>query len=148
MKAYSKRIEEIKTYTDKRQQRVVVITVDGWLSDAESGCFAEYVEKILKRTPEKSLILFDDTQLASNNLYLPCEPLHFLDKASAKPFLECFADAKWLEMYIRVIDKEKNHFAEIVNPAFQDFLKCYKSMSIEELVKRYSDDKWFTGKVN
>lgn len=74
MKAYSKRIEEIKAYKDKKEQRVVLITIDGWLSDTENGCFAEYVEKVLKRIPEKAPILLDDTKLASNNLYLPCEP--------------------------------------------------------------------------
>ena len=32
------------------------------------------------------------------------------------------------------------------DPALQDLIQNYNSMSIEQLVERYKDEKWFRGK--
>lgn len=146
-KAYSKRIEEIKAMQDKQGSGVIYIAADTWLeSDDESSCFAEYANKLMAKASDKAIIILDDMGMGSNGLYLPNEPLHFLDRASLKPFMECFNDAKWLEMYIEVVASRKDFFSNIENAAFQDFLQNYETMSISKMVERYSMQKWFTGR--
>lgn len=143
-----RRIEKIKAMQDMKDGTVKLIGFDDWLySDDESACFADYFDKKTKMLSEKTTVILDDMGMGSNYLYLPYEPLYFIDKPSCKLFYECFDDAKWLSMYIDVVSANEASLGDSTdNAAFQDFLQHYKTMSIEEMVARYSDhQKWFTG---
>lgn len=143
-----RRIEKIKAMQDMKDGTVKLIGFDDWVySDDESACFADYFDKKTKNLSEKTVVILDDMGMGSNYLYLPYEPLYFINKPSCKLFYECFDDAKWLSMYIEVVSANEASLADSIdNAAFQDFLQHYKTMSIEEMVARYSDhQKWFTG---
>ena len=145
LKAYCKRIDELKAVQNKKTG-VVLIAVEAWIeSNDKAACFADYVNRFLKGCSDDSTIILDDMCLGAYNLYLPTEPLHSLDRTSIKPFVNVFDDAEWLKQYIKVVDANKQQFAEIENAAFQDFLQHYESMSIEEMVECYSNERWFTG---
>ena len=141
-----KRIERLNALQSMKDCNPKIISVDEWVnSDDEADCFADYLDKVLKNIPENAPVILDDLQIGSNGLYLPYSPLCELNKQAIKPFLECFDDAKWLAMYIEVVSGKEKYFADTIDDAaFQDFLQCYKTMGIDDLVKRYSNHKWFT----
>lgn len=143
-----RRIEKIKAMQDMKDGTIKLIGFDDWLySDDESACFADYFDKKTKTLSEKTTVILDDMGMGSNYLYLPYEPLYFIDKPSCKLFYECFDDAKWLSMYIEVVSANEASLADSIdNAAFQDFLQHYKTMSISKMVERYSMQKWFTGR--
>lgn len=106
---------------------------------------------------EQSKILLDDTICASNNLYLPSDPiLYFLDSEERTQFISAMMDSKeWLTLYIDLVQRilaesNKGNNTPLPGfnaPALQDLLANYNSMSIEQLIERYENQKWFTGKA-
>lgn len=105
---------------------------------------------------EKTVLMIDDIIL-SPDLYLPLEPiLYCVDSVERKQFIDAALTPKeWLPLYINLIQRLLVLAAEQPNiplpgfdaPALQDLLANYNSMSVEQLIERYKDQKWFTGKT-
>lgn len=106
---------------------------------------------------KNTLIIIDDMGVGENWLYLPRDPiLYFCTSEGRKAFVEIWDSKKWLELYISVIQeiltltesmKDPNmRLPGFDDPALQDLIQNYNSMSIEQLVERYKDQKWFRGK--
>ena len=106
---------------------------------------------------KNTLIIIDDMAVASNDLYLPTDPIIYLLGLSEyrKKFVELILKPKeWLSLYIPLIqeilvESIKNPNMQLPgfdDPALQDLIQNYNSVSIEQLVERYKDQKWFRGK--
>ena len=105
---------------------------------------------------EKTTIILDDMGIADNWLYLPSIPiLYFCNSEQRRNFADVILDSeKWLSLYIPLIQRILTESIKNPNmqlpgfddPALQDLIQNYNSMSIEQLVERYKDQKWFRGK--
>ena len=106
---------------------------------------------------KNTVIIIDDMAVASDDLYLPTDPIIYLLGSSEyrKKFVELILKPKeWLSLYIPLIqeilaESIKNPNMQLPgfdDPALQDLIQNYNSMSIEQLVERYKDEKWFRGK--
>ena len=105
---------------------------------------------------EKTIIIVGDLGVWADGLYLPCDPLlYFCNSEQRCEFAALTMNLeKWLALYIPLIQRIlaesiKNSNMQLPgfdDPALQDLIQNYNSMSIEQLVERYKDEKWFKGK--
>ena len=105
---------------------------------------------------EKTTIIVGDLGVWADGLYLPCDPLlYFCNSEQRCEFATLTMNLeKWLALYIpliqRILEESiKNSNMQLPgfdDPALQDLIQNYNSMSIEQLVERYKDEKWFKGK--
>lgn len=128
----------------------------GWLF-FESMFEAENYLISVPGVTKNTVIIIDDMAVASDDLYLPTDPIIYLLGSSEyrKKFVELILKPKeWLSLYIPLIqeilaESIKNPNMQLPgfdDPALQDLIQNYNSMSIEQLVERYKDQKWFRGK--
>ncbi len=105
---------------------------------------------------KNTVIIVDDLMVWGDGLYLPCDPLlYFCNSEQRREFAASTMNLeKWLSLYIPLIQRilmesVKNPNMQLPgfdDPALQDLIQNYNSMSIEQLVERYKDEKWFRGK--
>lgn len=105
---------------------------------------------------KNTVIIVDDLMVWGGGLYLPCDPLlYFCNSEQRREFAASTMNLeKWLSLYIPLIQRilmesVKNPNMQLPgfdDPALQDLIQNYNSMSIEQLVERYKDEKWFRGK--
>lgn len=105
---------------------------------------------------KNTVIIIDDLMVWGDGLYLPCDPLlYFCNSEQRRKFAASTMNLeKWLSLYIPLIQRilaesVKNPNMQLPgfdDPALQDLIQNYNSMSIEHLVERYKDEKWFRGK--
>ena len=103
-----------------------------------------------------TVIIVDDLMVWGDGLYLPCDPLlYFCNSEQRCEFAALTMNLeKWLSLYIPLLqqiltESIKNPNMQLPgfdDPALQDLIQNYNSMSIEQLVERYKDQKWFRGK--
>lgn len=106
---------------------------------------------------KNTVIIVDDLMVWGDGLYLPCDPLlYFCNSEQRREFAASTMNLeKWLSLYIPLIQRilmesVKNPNMQLPgfdDPALQDLIQNYNSMSIEQLVERYKDEKWFRGKA-
>lgn len=99
-----------------------------------------------------TVILIDDVAIGCD-LYLSAEPiLYFGDSAERREFLENnLSPKKWLPLYINLIqraltlaiEKPDMQLPGFDDPALKDLIANCNSISIEQLIERYKDQKWF-----
>lgn len=105
---------------------------------------------------KNTVIIVDDLMVWGDGLYLPCDPLlYFCNSEQRREFAALTMNLeKWLSLYIPLLqqiltESVKNPNMQLPgfdDPALQDLIQNYNSMSIEQLVERYKDEKWFRGK--
>lgn len=105
---------------------------------------------------KNTVIIVDDLMVWGDGLYLPCDPLlYFCNSEQRREFAASTMNLeKWLSLYIPLLqqiltESIKNPNMQLPgfdDPALQDLIQNYNSMSIEQLVERYKDQKWFRGK--
>ena len=105
---------------------------------------------------KNTVIIIDDLMVWGDGLYLPCDPLlYFCNSEQRRKFAASTMNLEnWLSLYIPLIQRilaesVKNPNMQLPgfdDPALQDLIQNYNSMSIEQLVERYKDEKWFRGK--
>lgn len=103
-----------------------------------------------------TVIIIDDLMVWGDGLYLPCDPLlYFCNSEQRCKFASLTMNLeKWLSLYISLVQRILTESIKNPNmrlpgfddPALQDLIQNYNSMSIEQLVERYKDEKWFRGK--
>ena len=103
-----------------------------------------------------TVIIIDDLMVWGDGLYLPCDPLlYFCNSEQRCKFASLTMNLeKWLSLYISLVQRILTESIKNPNmqlpgfddPALQDLIQNYNSMSIEQLVERYKDQKWFRGK--
>lgn len=105
---------------------------------------------------KNTVIIVDDLMVWGDGLYLPCDPLlYFCNSEQRREFAASTMNLeKWLSLYISLVQRILTESIKNPNmqlpgfddPALQDLIQNYNSMSIEQLVERYKDQKWFRGK--
>lgn len=98
----------------------------------------------------KTILMVDSLSCGSSELYLPYEPiLYFATSENRSDFITSSDDSKkWLTLYIELIQKisKDTAFSKMPgsdSPALQDLIKNCSSMTVEQLVERYKNRKWF-----
>lgn len=155
------KLEEIQAIKSLVESVYITVEEDGRLSIG-LGADAHYfetmfeVESYLLTLPgvtNKTILFIDDIACASDDLYLPGEPLlYYISSADRKRFIAvALTPEEWLSLYIELIQKllvtsvEKPDMVLIGfdDPALKDLIENKNSMSIEQLIERYKDHKWF-----
>lgn len=142
-----KRLDNLQAMMNRKSDAVVVATLDDWLESDEEGTFNDYINRKTSKM-SNATILIDDMIIAID-IYLPTEFLYDIDD---KTVMQKFVDAtsnedkkEYMKLYIQVFD-EMFSDAEIScseKSFYHDFIEHYKTMSIEKLVERYEDQRFF-----
>ena len=155
------KLEEIQAIKSLVESVYITVEEDGRLSIG-LGADARYFETMfeiesylltLPGVTNKTILFIDDMACASDDLYLPGEALlYYIGSANRKRFIAAaLTPEEWLPLYIELIQKllvtsvEKPDMVLIGfnNPALKDLMENQNSMSIEQLIERYKDHKWF-----
>lgn len=155
------KLEEIQAIKSLVESVYITVEEDGRLSIG-LGADAHYFETMfeaesylltLPGVTNKTVLFLDDMECASDNLYLPGEPLlYYIGSADRKRFVAAaLTPEEWLPLYIELIQKllvtavEKPDMVLIGfdDPALKDLIENKDSMSIEQLIERYKNHKWF-----
>lgn len=98
---------------------------------------------------------YDPNGLFVNGLYLPSEPLlYYSNKEERKRFIDHNEDfPRWMSLYLEFIhglmsrsmsDPTIGEFlVDLKSPALNDLMENHSRFSLEELVERYQDRRWF-----
>ncbi len=155
------KLEEVQASKDFVRSVCVTVEEDGRLSIG-LGKDAHYfetmfeVESYLTALPgvtNKTVLFLDDFRCWDDSLYLPLEPLLYcIGSAERNRFITAAPlPEEWLTLYIGLIqgllatavEKPDMALAGFDNPALKDLMENKDSMSVEQLVERYQDERWF-----
>lgn len=157
-----KRLEALQVIANRKCSETVFIDLKEWVESSDSGRFINYVCRFLKNKSKDVTLIIDDLILETS-MYLDTSILYNENKESIKQFVN-FASTKddisFMKKYIEVFetvfmtdyssyqdlqekyDDTKSKLIEN-NDFFQDFLEHFKMLSVEELVERYKDQRFF-----
>lgn len=94
-----------------------------------------------------------------NGLYLPADPiLYYCNQQERKRFIDLVKSSDytaWMEKYValimslqvRSISEPDTFLPGFNDPAVHDLIQTHNRFSLEELVKRYQDRRWFRGLI-
>lgn len=141
-----KRLNDLQDIMKKKTDLVLCLSLEDWMKSDDQGTFYEYIHRKVKGYAEATVIV--DDMLLDTPLYIPVEFLFDTDKDTMKPFVKAALDSdekQFMELYIKVFDEMFSDKDVKANEGsfYQDFMEHYKSVSIEELVERYEDRRFF-----
>ena len=140
-----KRLDNLQSVAHKKNIEPIVIELKDWIASSEQGTFYEYIEMKMQNKSPDSILIIDD-MILSSDIYVPVQVLFNVEKDIVKQFVQAVKESdekQFMNLYIKVIEElvELDDLPD--NMFFKDFLEHYKEMTIEELVERYKDMKFF-----
>lgn len=144
-----KRIDNLQDLMNKQTQTegVVVINLGRFIESDVTGTFNDYITSKLKGMSDDSTILIDDMAI-SIDIYLPTGILYDLDKESLKEFVDATAsgdEIRFMELYVKTFENMFDMDDVLNNGSdfFKDFAEHIKVLTIDELVNRYKEKRFF-----
>lgn len=145
-----KRLTKLQSMVDKKSSEVILVDMEKWLKSDDKGTFSGYIEKMLKNKPSDATLIIDDMSLQTD-LYVPSHLIYYADKSIVKEFVKAASETdeiQFMKLYIKLFEEFFNDvcadvFLESKLAFYKDFLEHYKILSIEELITRYKDQKFF-----
>ena len=149
-----KRLDKLQDLMKYKASEPVLVSIQEWLDSTGTDSFIEYCEKQLHSKSPNSFLLIDDLILETG-MYLNLECVMILSKDEVSKFVELAvsSEERFMEEYIEafermyvVPDKELSNQESILKKSgafVNDFYEQYKVLSVEQLVERYKDQKFF-----
>lgn len=141
-----KRLNDLQDIMTKKTDSVLCLSLEDWIESDVQGTFNDYIHSKVKGYADATVIV--DDMLLDTPLYVPMEFIFDTDKDTLMTFVKAASDSdekKFMELYIKVFDEmfaDKDVKAN-EGSFYQDFMEHYKTMSIEKLVERYEDQRFF-----
>lgn len=152
-----KRLDNLQHMMKYKDSESVFVSVEEWIETTGTETFIEYCEKRMKSKTHDTVILIDDMILESD-MYLELDCILVLSKDEVSEFIKLTnSSEEFMKKYIEafedlyVIKENGNRIPEMQetilknSSAFvKDFYEQYKILSVEELVERYKDKRFFS----
>lgn len=157
-----KRLETLEVIANRKCSETVFVDLKEWIQSSDSGRFINYVCRLLKNKSKDTTLIVDDLILETS-MYLDTSILYNEDKESIKQFVN-FAIAKddisfmkkYIEVFETVFMADYSSYQDLqekyddtksklikTNDFFQDFMEHFKLLSVEDLVERYKNQRFF-----
>lgn len=152
-----KRLDNLQHQMKRKDSESVFVSVEEWIETTGTETFIEYCEKRMKSKSHDTVVLIDDLILQTD-MYLDMNCILVLPKDEVSKFIKLTnSSEEFMKKYIEafeglyVIKGNGNRVFEIQetilknSSAFvKDFYEQYKILSVEELVERYKDKRFFS----
>ena len=142
-----KRLDNLQALMQRKSAGVLVISIEEYLASDESGTFSEYITEKTAGMSDDTKLLIDDMSIAID-LYIPSYPLFETDKNTMQELVRATGSQdkrRYMEIFVQVFESLFEGNTEPVKDGTfcKDFMEHYKTMSADELVERYENQKFF-----
>lgn len=142
-----KRLDNLQAMMQRKSAGVLVISIEEYLASNESGTFSEYITEKTAGMSDDTKLLIDDMSIAID-LYIPSYPLFETDKNTMQKLVRATGSQdkrRYMEIFVQVFESLFEGNTEPVKDGTfcKDFMEHYKTMSADELVERYENQKFF-----
>lgn len=147
-----KRLDRLQSIVNVKSFESIIIGLNDWIESNSDGTFNDYIESKVKNKSQDVTLIIDD-MLLSCDLYIPTDLIFDAEKQTVKEFVKAATESneiRFMELYISLIEEyfdldvlETDIFSNSKMQFYKDFLEHYKILSIDELVERYKDQKFF-----
>lgn len=142
-----KRLDNIQTLMQRKSVGVLMVSIEEYLTSDGSGTFSEYITEKTAGMSDDTKLLIDDMSIAID-LYIPSYPLFEADKNTMQELVratESQDKSRYMEIFIQVFESLFEGITEPVRGGTfcKDFMEHYKTMSVDDLVERYENQKFF-----
>lgn len=151
-----KRLDNLHHMINRKDSESVFVSVQEWIETTGTETFIEYCEKRMKSKTHDTVILIDDLILETD-MYLSLDCILVLSKGDVSEFIKLTnSPEEFMKKYIEafeklyvvpVEDKHSESRQKLIldnSSAFvKDFYEQYKVLSVEQLVERYKDQRFF-----
>lgn len=144
-----KRLDRLQSMVHIKSSEAVIVALKDWFESDDDGRFNDYIESKMRNKSQDVTLIIDD-MLLSCDLYIPSELIFSAEKQVVKAFVKAVTESdevRFMELYISLFEEylavDADVFSESGREFYKDFLEHYKILSIEELVERYKDKKFF-----
>lgn len=141
---------------NRKDSESVFVSVQEWVETTETETFIEYCEKRMKSKTHDTVILIDDLILETD-MYLNLDCILVLSKDEVSEFIRLTnSPEEFMKKYIEAFEKlyvvpaEYKHsesrqklILDNSSAFVKDFYEQYKVLSVEQLVERYKDQRFF-----
>ncbi len=141
-----KRLNDLQDMMNRKNDTVIYASLEDWMDSDDQGTFNDYINKQVKGLADATVLV--DDMLLDTPLYVPVTFLFDTDKDTMKTLVKAASESdekEFMKIYIQVFDEmfADNEIHAKEGSFYQDFMEHYKSLSIEELVERYEDRRFF-----
>lgn len=145
-KELMKRLNDLQGMMNKKTDVVICVSLEDWIEGDFHGTFNDYINMKVKGLADATVLV--DDMLLDTPLYVPVEFLFDSEKDIMKALVKAASDSdekEFMKLYLQVFDEMfADKEVKAKNDSFyQDFMEHYKTLSIEELVERYEDRRFF-----
>ena len=148
------RLEKLQSKVESKTSFPIVLDLENWIdSDDLSSSFGEYALKVEDKNPKATIIL--DNMAVQTDMYVDTGLILNSDKETIKSFVNLAIqddEVEYMKAYIELfhtwmaVDEfeiVREVISELSTPFYLDFFNHYKKLSVEELVERYKDQRFF-----
>lgn len=150
-----KRLEQLKEKLHFKNTTPIVLDLEKWLTSSdEHTSFADYVMKLAKEFPDTQIII-DDMPIQSD-MYINTDLILDANREIIQSFVkhsEQDNEVEYMTEFIKLFNswmdsmKGTEPMEKVVSgmddPFYLDFSRHYKQLTVEELVDRYKDQRFF-----
>lgn len=153
-----KRLDNLQHMMKHKDSESVYVSVEEWLetTETETETFIEYCKKRTKSKNHDTVVLIDD-MILETDMYLDLDCILVLSKDEVSEFVKLTnSSEEFMKKYIEAFEdlyvvKGNGDRVPIMQEAMlknsstfvKDFYEQYKVLSVEELVERYKDQRFF-----
>lgn len=151
-----KRLDNLQHMMKRKDSESVFVSVEEWIETTGTETFIEYCEKRMKSKTYDTVVLVDDMILESD-MYLELDCILVLSKDEVSEFIKLTnSSEEFMKKYIKaferlyVVPAENKHsesrqklILDNSSTFVKDFYEQYKVLSVEELVERYKNQRFF-----
>lgn len=152
-----KRLDNLHHLMKHKDSESVFVSVEEWIETTGTETFIEYCEKRMKSKSHDAVVLIDD-MILETDMYLDLSCILVLSKDEVSEFIKLTnSPDEFMKKYIdafenlyvvkgngnRVPEMQKSLLSNC-NEFINDFYEQYKILSVEELVERYKDQRFFS----
>lgn len=142
-----KRLDNIQALMQRKSTGVLLVSIKEYLASDASGTFSEYITEKTAGMSDDTRLLIDDMSIGID-IYIPSYPLFEVDKNTMQELVratESQDKRRYMEIFKQTFE---SLFKGITEPAkdgsfFKDFMEHYKTMSVDDLVERYENQRFF-----
>lgn len=145
-------LKEIKESQNCLQHPLVLDVVDWVEKPNEFDTFIDLLENIHKQNRNNVTIIIDSLMLAPDGLYLPEDIILTQKREVVKRFLDLAEDEigymkQYLDLCFFFFEQDDEEIQSYIKsePVLMDIQENYKKLTIEEMVERYKDQRFFKG---
>lgn len=146
------RLELLQAKVESKTSIPIVLDLETWLdSDDQCSSFGRYALNCGNKNPNARIII--DDMAIQTDMYIETGLILDSDKETIRSFVNLAIqddEVQYMKAYIELfqtwmaVDEiHRKVLSELSTPFYLDFFDHYKELSVEELIERYKDQRFF-----